>query len=206
MKNYNEQIESGKKHISANDPLLGEIIKQVPECLLRPRRNIYNAIIDSIISQQLSVQAAKSISYKFYTYFENAPTPEKIVTTDDSVLRSLGLSGAKVKYVKDFSYKILNKEIILKGINRKSDDEIIRLLTTVKGIGEWTVHMLLIFTLFRLDVLPVGDLGIRKAIQRLYKLRKLPEAGKIRDISKKRGWSPYCSIASWYLWRSLEIK
>ncbi len=107
--------------------------------------------------------------------------------------------------MKDLSGKILNKEILLKGLIKKSDSEIISELTKVKGIGEWTVHMFLIFTLARPNVLPVKDLGLRKAVMNVYRLRKLPDEKRIYKISKENNWSPYNTIASWYLWRSLEI-
>jgi DNA-3-methyladenine glycosylase II len=108
--------------------------------------------------------------------------------------------------VKDLSEKILNKEIHFKNLNKMTEEQIISEYTKVKGIGVWTVHMFLIFTLARLNVLPVGDLGLKRAVMIIYNLRKLPDEKKMFLISKKNNWAPYNSIASWYLWRSLEIK
>lgn len=139
-------------------------------------------------------------------FFKNNPQPEFILRTDDSALRLLGLSNAKVKYVKDLSEKILSGEVKLKGFAKMSDDDIIAELTKVKGIGEWTAHMFLLFTLGRLDILPFGDLGIRKSIMVNYRLKKLPDEKKIKLIAKNNNWYPYCSIASLYLWRSLDTK
>jgi DNA-3-methyladenine glycosylase II len=110
-----------------------------------------------------------------------------------------------VKYVKNLSEKVLSGEITFKGLSKKSDEEIIEHLIKVKGIGVWTAHMFLIFTLGRLNVLPVGDLGIKRAAQNVYSLKKMPDERKIFKISKVNNWSPYNSIASWYLWKSLEL-
>lgn len=203
----NIKIEKGILHISANDKYLNTIIA-VSESAQRgliPKKNYYRALLRSIIGQQLSVKAAASINRKFLNYFKNKPDPEKILKTDDTILRNLGLSNAKVKYVKDLSSKILKNEVKLNRLCKKNDEEIIAELTQVKGIGVWTVHMFLIFTLGRLNILPATDLGVRKAIKNIYGLRKLPDEKKVFLISKKNGWSPYNSIASWYLWRSLEM-
>jgi DNA-3-methyladenine glycosylase II len=121
-------------------------------------------------------------------------------------LRSVGLSGQKLAYIKDLAAKVDNGTVHLKRIAQMSDDEIIAELTQVKGIGVWTVQMFLIFSLGRLNVLPVGDLGIRMAIQRLYGLEELPKPTAIEAIAEQNQWQPYCSVASWYLWRSLENK
>lgn len=203
----NIEIEKGILHISSNDKYLNTIISVSETALggLLPKKNYYRALLRSIIGQQLSVKAAAAINRKFLNYFKNKPDPEKILGTDDRVLRNLGLSNAKVKYVKDLSSKILKKEIKLNRLDKKSNEQIISELTQVNGIGVWTVHMFLIFTLGRLDVLPATDLGVRKVIKNTYRLRKLPDERKVYLISRKNGWAPYNSIACWYLWRSLEM-
>jgi DNA-3-methyladenine glycosylase II len=199
------EIENGISHLSFNDERLGNIISVCGKCDLAPGKKYYHTLLRAIIGQQLSTYAARTIYKRFINFFESKPLPEKIFNTPDIELRKLGLSNAKTKYVKDLSGKILNKEIILKDIIRKSDPEIISELTKVKGIGEWTVHMFLIFTLARPDVLPVNDLGLRRAVKNIYNLRKLPDEKRIYKISRENNWSPYNTIASWYLWKSLEI-
>jgi DNA-3-methyladenine glycosylase II len=202
--NYLE-IENGISHLSKNDERLKKIILQCEKCNLTPGKNYYHTLLRAIIGQQLSTYAARTIFKRFLNYFEEEPDPEKILKTSENELRSLGLSNAKTKYVKDLSWKILNKEISLRSLIKKSDSEIISELTKVKGIRNWTVHMFLIFTLARPDVLPVNDLGLKRAIKNIYRLRKLPDEKRIYKISKENNWSPYNTIASWYLWRSLKF-
>ncbi|PKL83711.1 MAG: DNA-3-methyladenine glycosylase 2 family protein [Ignavibacteriae bacterium HGW-Ignavibacteriae-3] len=202
----NSEIKNAVKHLSKHDKVLSRIIKNIGIINLTKRRRYFNLLLGSIIGQQLSMYAADAIKMKFNSYFNNDPTPETILKTDDSVLRSLGLSNAKVKYVKDLSNKIILGEIKLAGLSAKSDDEVIAELTKVKGIGNWTAHMFLMFTLGRINVLPVGDLGIRKAIMLNYDLKNMPDEKKVNSIALKNKWPPYRSIASLYLWRSLDTK
>lgn len=201
----NHELQTATDHLVKQDKVLSTIIKNIGIINLTPHTQYFNPLLRAIIGQQLSVQAASSIHKRFMKHFDNKPHPELILSTEDLTLRSLGLSNAKVKYVKDFSQKILSKEIRLEGLSKKSDEEIIEELTMVKGIGVWTVHMFLIFTLGRPNVLPFSDLGIRKAIMLNYGLRKLPDEKKIVRIAKKNNWHPHCSVASLYLWRSLEF-
>jgi len=198
------KIAEAIKHLSKSDNTLSTLIKKIGTCNLQPRRKYFNLLIRSIVGQQLSVTAASAISKKFFNYFDGKPTPEKIINTSNKLLRSLGLSNAKVKYVKDLSQKIITREINLKNISRLTDEQIIEELTKVKGIGVWTVHMFLIFTLGRFNVLPFSDLGIRKAVMLNYGLKKMPNEAKIIKIAKENNWHPYCSVASLYLWESLD--
>jgi DNA-3-methyladenine glycosylase II len=200
------EIENGVKHIYDNDPALAEVIKKAGECTIRRKKDYYHAMLRSIIGQQLSVKAGDAIERKFFLFFKNDPSPEHILPVEDLQLRQLGLSWAKVKYVKDLSAKIISGEVHFKGLNKKTDQQIIDELTKVKGVGTWTVQMFLMFTLCRLNVLPVSDLGIRKAIMNLYHLKKMPDEKKIISISKRNSWEPYNTIASWYLWRSIDMK
>ena len=200
------EIENGINHIYSNDKKLAQVIDAVVSCNLKPKRDYYHALLRSIIGQQLSTVVVDVIQERFFSFFNYKPLPEKILSTPDQRLRNLGLSWAKVKYVKDLSNNIVAKEIHFRGINKMSDDEIIAEFTKVKGIGIWTIHMFLIFTLGRLNVLPVSDLGIRKAAKLTYNLRKLPNEERLRKLSKQNGWGPYNSIASWYLWKSIDMK
>lgn len=202
----NNKIEVALQHLSKNDKVMSRIIKKISKCNLTAHRKYYQFLLKTIIGQQLSIYAAASIHKKFLGYFNNDPLPEKIVETEDEKLRSLGLSFAKIKYVKDLSLKIINKEISFQGFKNKTDEEITGELTKVKGIGLWTVHMFLIFCMGRLNILPVGDLGIKKAIMLNYGLKKMPDEKKIKKIAEKNNWSPYNSVAAWYMWRSLEME
>jgi len=199
------EIENGISHLFKNDKYLAKIIEKSERCSILPKRNYYAALVRSIIQQQLSIYSAAAIHRKFLTHFSNKIIPENVLETPDELLRSLGLSNAKVKYVKDLSEKVISGEVKLSGFIGKPDGEIIEHLTRVKGIGVWTVHMFLIFAIGRLNVLPVNDLGLKRAILNVYGLRKMPDEKKIIKISKENNWDPYNSIASWYLWKSLEL-
>lgn len=198
------EFQKGLNHLKQNDPKLASLILTYDKPNLTTHRKYFNLLLGAIIGQQLSILAARSIKNRLFKYYRNNPTPEKIINTPDETLRSFGLSNAKVQYVKDLSHKILNGKVRLKGLSKMTNDEIINELTKVKGIGVWSVHMFLIFVLARLDVLPTGDLGIRKAIMNNYKLKTLPDENKIKLIAKKNNWYPYYSIASLILWHSLD--
>jgi DNA-3-methyladenine glycosylase II len=192
--------------LSNSDKTLSTIIKNNGTCNLTSRKDFFNSLLEAIIGQQLSVKAADAIISRFYAHFGKNPAPNEILASPDELLRSLGFSNNKVKYIKDLSGKLLNREIILEEIDKKSDDEILNELIKVKGIGKWTVDMFLIFALGRPDVLPAGDLGLKKAIKINYKLKEMPTEEKVIKISKKKGWAPYNSLASLYLWKSLNNK
>ena len=188
------------------DKFIGPLVKRWGHCTIKPRIHVdyFQGLVGEIIGQQLSVYAAETICSRFMAYFENKPLPEQILAADDLTLRKLGLSNAKVKYVKDLSLKILSNEVSLKNLSGKTDNEIIEHLTQIKGVGVWTAHMFLIFSMSRPNILPYSDLGIRKAVMLNYGLRKLPDEKKITSIADKNGWHPYCSVASMYLWRYLD--
>lgn len=198
------ELETAVKTLSANDKVMLRIIKKNGKINLTRDTNYYSFLISSIIGQQLSTSAAEAIHRKFSLKFGDDPSAKKIVRVRDITLRKLGLSNTKVKYVKDLSKKIISNEIILKNIEEKSDEEIISELTQVKGIGIWTVHMFLIFSLGKINVLPYSDLGIRKSIMVNYGLKSLPDEKEIKSLSLKKKWSPYNSVASLYLWKSLD--
>ena len=200
-----KEIENGIVHIYNNDPSLARIIDLTAPCNLKPKRKHYLTFLRSIINQQLSSRAAAAIYNRFMTFYNNNPVPEKIIQTPSEELRNLGISNPKIRYIKDFSEKILNGEIHFRGLSKKSDSEIIEEFIKVKGIGEWTVQMFLIFNLCRLNVLPVGDQGLKRGAMIIYNLEKLPDAKKLYHLSEKNNWRPYNSIASWYLWKVLEL-
>ena len=205
MKNSHIQnIEQAIKSLSQNDKVIHSIIKKYEICNIQPHRNYFNALTKSIIGQQLSIKSANAIIKRFYSFYNNSPQPEIVIKTSHQQLRDLGLSNAKARYVRDLSEKIIEKKLNLKGISKKSSDEIIMELTKVTGIGLWTSHMFLIFTLGRLNILPFSDLGIRKAIMLNYGFKNLPTNEEVINLAAKNKWTPYSSVAAWYLWRTLD--
>lgn len=192
-------------HLSANDSVLAKLISQYPPPEFVKHGNYYQELVDSIISQQLSVKAARAIEGRFKDLFDgNFPSPEQILSRDVEEFRGVGLSYAKGRYVQDLAQKIIDGEVQFDTIDSLSNDEIIAELTKVKGIGEWTVHMFLMFCMGRLDVLPVGDLGIRNGVTKLYEFDHVVSPDEVREIATKQNWQPYESVASWYVWQSLE--
>jgi len=185
------------------DPKLSKIINDVGKYEIKITRNHYESLVDAIISQQLSGSAAKAIGQRFRKlYSSRFPKPIQVMKTSYFKLRGTGLSRMKIKYIKELSKKIESKELKLKSFSKFSDEEVISQLTKIKGIGRWTVAMFLIFSLARLDVLPVGDLGLKKGIQLLYALPEIPQEIEVENIAEK--WKPYRTVATWYIWKSLK--
>lgn len=205
---FQEALLKAEKHLARRDAILRPIIKQYTPCRIQPHTRYFETMVGSIISQQLSTKAAATIQSRFKALYAPSRTlkPEQIMQTPPEQLRAVGLSGQKASYILDLASKTQTGAIKFNQLSKLENDEIIQMLTQVKGIGVWTVHMFLIFSLGRLDVLPVGDLGIRNAIQRLYGFDHAPLPAEIEALATERGWRPYCSIASWYLWRSLQNK
>jgi DNA-3-methyladenine glycosylase II len=194
-------------YVSAHDPHLAPVIAQYGLCTIQPHTNYYQDLVESIIGQQLSVKAARTIVGRFKDLFGGGlPTPEQILEHSIEDLRSVGLSNQKANYVRDLAQHVLDGRVRFENINSLSNEEIIQKLTDVKGIGEWTVHMFLMFCMGRLDIVAHGDLGIRSGIKKLYKLDHLPTPQQVRDIAEKYHWQPYASIACWYVWAALDNK
>ncbi len=184
------------------DPNLVKIIEHIGDYQIKKRNNHFAVLVESIISQQLASAAAEAIFARFKKIYPKFPTAGHILNTKDFKLRSVGLSSMKVEYLKDLSQKIVDRKLKMKNLSKMSDDEIIEHLTQVKGIGRWTAEMFLIFSLGRLDVLPTGDLGLRKAVQMVFSLSELPKPKEVEEIGER--WKPYRSVATWYLWKSLQ--
>lgn len=200
-------IQIATNHILKVDPRLAPIISVSPLPSLEAHTNYYQELVESIIGQQLSVKAAASIRLRFMALFDNQfPTPEQILSSDIEQLRSAGLSRPKAGYIQDLARRVLDGTVQLDTLDSLSNEEIITELTAVKGIGEWTVHVFLMFCMGRLDVLPVGDLGIRTGIMRLYNLDHLPLPAEVASIAELYNWHPYESVASWYIWKALDNK
>ena len=193
------------QYLAVKDPVLKPIIERVGTATFRPHKDYYWELVDSIISQQLSVKAAHSIEMRFQELFgSKVPAPEQILEKDVEELRSVGLSRPKAGYIRDLAQHIVDGKVKFDRFDALSNDEIMRELIDVKGIGEWTVHMFLMFCMGRLDVLPVGDLGIRNSMRQLYGFKDASTPDDIKAIAKKYHWHPYESIASWYVWQNLD--
>ena len=188
------------------DPVLGAAIKSIGACGMadRQRTDHLSALVGAIVSQQLSTKAAATIFARFVALFpeNHIPDAAAIAAQSDAALRSVGLSGQKVGYMRDLSARIIDGRLKLDELEALPDDDVIERLVSVKGFGRWTAEMFLMFRLHRPDVLPGGDLGIVVAIQRLYRLRKRPDAKRVLKIGE--AWRPYRSVASWYLWQTLS--
>jgi DNA-3-methyladenine glycosylase II len=187
------------------DPVLARLIRRHGPCGLAAaqRADHFTAIVRAITGQQLSTKAAATIFSRLVGLMPDGQlTPEGMAGVTDEALRAVGMSRQKIKYFRDLAGRILSGALPLDALDVMSDEEVIAALTQVKGIGRWSAEMFLMFRLHRPDVLPVDDLGIVNAVKNVYGLRKKPTADRIRRIGE--AWRPYRSVASWYLWRSLD--
>ena len=193
-----------RRLLARRDPVLRDLMRAHGPCGLAARQhtNPFKALIRAIVGQQLSAKAAATIFSRFENLFEAFPTPSQVLAVPDDRLRGVGLSSQKLGYLRDLCSRIEAGRLPLDVFDRMDDESVVETLTQVKGIGRWTAEMFLIFRLQRPDVLPVGDLGIVKAVQRAYKLRKAPSPDRLTRIGE--AWSPYRSVACWYLWASLN--
>lgn len=207
MSSWNDELERGAEHLADVDPILASVITAAPLPTFSPHKNYYQSLVESVISQQLSVGAAAAILKRFKALFSKQfPSPEEILTKDIETYRSVGLSRQKASYIRDLAEKVLEGTVKFDHLDSLTNEEIIAELTQIKGVGVWTVHMFLLFCMGRLDVLPTGDLGIRNGIQKLYTLQERPDDAEIEAIARTNHWHPYESIASWYVWHSLDNK
>ena len=182
---------------------MASVIARVGPCQLAYREPTFEALARSIVFQQLSTKAARTIYARLEEAAGGKLTPEAIQNLSVGELRRCGLSKQKTGYIRDLAEHAISGKVDFAKLPALSDEEVVIALTDIKGVGVWTAHMFLIFALRRPNVLPVGDLGVRTAIQRLYRKRKLPTPAQIEKLAES--WHPYCSYAAWYLWRSLEF-
>lgn len=206
MEHMTEAVaKQAAEHLGKSDPVLRPIIVKRGLCTIRPNTKYYQELVDAIISQQLSVYAARSIEQRFRDLFSGSfPTAEQILTTDIETLRGIGLSRAKAAYVLDLAQHIVDGKVQFDHLDSLSNDGVIAELTAVKGIGAWTAHMFLMFCMGRTDILPSGDLGIRNGIRKLYGFADPPTPAQIMEVANKYHWHPYESVASWYVWQALD--
>lgn len=179
-----------------------KIIDSVGDYTLKKRNHHFAVLVESIISQQLATGAAESIFRRFRGLYPKFPSAKEILATRRSRLRAAGLSSMKADYLKDLARKVEQGKVRLEMLPKMSDDEVVEHLTQVKGIGRWTAEMFLIFSLKREDVLPVHDLGLQKAVQLAFSLPERPNPAQVEKLGMR--WKPYRSIATWYLWKSLQ--
>jgi DNA-3-methyladenine glycosylase II len=191
-------------HLKKCDPVLCAIIKQVGTYRMQYSPAEFSSLAEAILYQQLNGAAAAMIWKRFIALAGQPLTPEGILKLTDEQLRGVGLSKQKSSYLKDLASKTASGLLDFSKLMELSDDEVIKHLSQVKGIGVWTAHMFLIFSLRRLNVLPTGDYGVQMAFKKHYKKRKLPKPKDMEKIA--RAWEPYRSVACWYMWRSLDIK
>src|SRR5438034_4193235 len=193
----------GMRHLKKNDPALAKIIDRLGPYEFRLDDDHYEALVGSIIFQQLAGAAARAILNRFKQIYDGKiPRPRQYLDTEEKHLRASGLSPQKIRYIRDLSERIENGVLDLKRLSHLPSEEVVKELDEVKGIGRWTAEMFLIFVLARTDVLPVDDLGLRKAAQKIYRLRKLPKRNRFEQLAEK--WHPYSSISTLYLWKSME--
>jgi 3-methyladenine DNA glycosylase/8-oxoguanine DNA glycosylase len=195
---------AARRHLMKCDPTLGDLIRRVGPCRLHAvaPKDAFATLCRTIASQQLSTKAADTIYGRFADCFpKRRPTPELVMTLSDDRIRACGFSRAKLSFIKDLASRVSDGRLDLKSLRRHPDDEVLRQLVAVKGIGRWTAEVFLMFRLGRPDVLPADDLGLMNAVQRAYKMRKRPTAKVLRTMGER--WRPHRSVAAWYLWASL---
>jgi DNA-3-methyladenine glycosylase II len=190
------------QHLRRNDPVLSEIIDRVGDYGIQFRDPDFETLVKSIVSQQLSGRVASVIFGRLAQAAGGKLTPENILKLRPARMRTLGLSKQKTAYIRDLARHTRDGRVVFEELAALDDAVVIERLTLVKGIGVWTVHMFLIFALRRTDVLPTGDLGIRNAMRKAYALPEPPTPAEMEVLAHR--WRPYCTVASWYLWRSLE--
>jgi len=186
-----------------SDKKLGPLIRRIGPCSMRITKNPFQTLVEAIIYQQLSEASATAITKRFLKLYKKFPTPRQVNNTSDKKLKDIGLSGTKINYIKGLAKLVVKKEIDFRKISKLSDEQVIEELTKIKGIGNWTAQIYLMFCLQRKDVFPVGDLGIQKGIRDLFSLKELPDPKTMEKFSAR--WKPNRSIACWYIWKSQRI-
>ena len=198
-------VERARRALRRGDPVLGAVIRRVGACELKRRGDPYRYLVRSVLYQQITGAAGRAIEKRLHAAFGGrVPIPAQLRIAATETLRSAGLSRQKIDSIRAIATAFDERTLDGRTLARLPDEAVVDAVTQVRGVGEWTAHMLLIFCLGRPDVLPVGDYGVRKGMQQLYHLRELPKPQKMARIAAP--WRPYRSIASWYLWRSLDLR
>ncbi len=205
MTRRREVVAAAVAHLSEQDPILGELIVRVGAFSLKLERDRFAMLVRSILSQQISTKAARSVRLKLEAQTNGGGlTPEALSKLSDAELRQAGLSGQKTSYIRDLATRVLDGRLQLAKLHRLPDEEVITELVEVRGIGRWTAQMFLMFSLGRVDVFPHDDLGLRASMRELYGLAEHPDKSTCLRIAAP--WRPYSTIASWYVWRLSDLK
>ena len=205
-----QQVRAARQHLQKSDPVMKSLLTKHGPFTAKAKTDRFGTLVSSIISQQISTAAASTIKQRLHQAIMDRAGKKTLpsVSCDDLLqfdldsFREIGISRQKATYLIDLATKVSEGKLNLKNLGRLDDEQIIEQLIEVKGIGRWTAQMFLMFSMARLDVLPVDDLGIKNAVQRQYNLEESPSPKQIEEIASP--WRPYATIASWYLWRSLE--
>ncbi|HTU92010.1 MAG TPA: DNA-3-methyladenine glycosylase [Gemmataceae bacterium] len=198
---FTSAFRKARRHLGQCDPLLAQLLKHVGPCTLQPGAEAFPALVRAIIAQMISTKAAKAIGARVEAaLLPHSLTPAAVVAASEETLRGAGLSRAKALALKDLAERTMSGKLPIDRLAELSDEEVIDCLAAVRGIGRWTAEMFLIFSLGRLDVLPVDDFGLRAAVRDVYQLPDLPNRASLRQRAEP--WRPYRSIATWYFWRS----
>ncbi len=203
MSTFEEDLAKGIRTLSRRDPVIRGLVKAHRAPDFRPHDDYYPQLVRSIIYQQITGKAAESILRKFSEAVRGEFTPEVIAAVPDELLRGAGISPQKLSYLRSLTGHVLDRRLDLATIAMQPDDRVITDLTAVKGIGTWTAHMFLIFSLGRLDVLPTGDLGVRNGVQLAYGLPEPPTPRAVEELAAGNNWAPYRTIGAWYMWRAV---
>jgi DNA-3-methyladenine glycosylase II len=205
---WNELINSATSYLRDVDPIMAKAIERVGPCTLVPNPQLFETLIDAIISQQISVKAADAIMGRLRTALhaeaEGTISPHQLLTIEEDTLRAVGLSPQKMRYIRDLTERVVSGELNLELLGGLEDEEVISELVKVKGIGRWTAEMMLIFSLGRPDVLPVDDLGFLEGVREAYSLESRPTPKEMRI--KGELWHPYRTFATWYMWGIQRLK
>lgn len=196
-------LGKAQRSLSRRDPVLKKLIQQTGNCAFHQSSDLFGSLVRCIIAQQISTKAAATIMQRLRKdVCGGRVTAKAIAEGREEDIRKAGLSAAKMRSVRHLAEEVRARRLRLRELERLDDEAVIERLLPVKGIGRWTAQMFLMFCLGRLDVLPVDDLGLRAGVQRAYQMEKLPEREAIEELARK--WHPYCSVATWYFWRSLD--
>ena len=203
MGTITDELARAADHLQASDNVMANLIAKVGPCTLRFERNRFRMLVRSIIGQQLSARAARTIRERFDELVGSKRyAPENVAALSIAQVRSVGMSANKASFIIELAAGVADGRVVLNQLGRLGNDEIVQELTQIRGVGRWTAHMFLIFSIGRLDVLPYDDMGVRGAIRRFYDLEDVPDTNIMTKIAMP--WRPYASVASWYCWQALD--
>jgi DNA-3-methyladenine glycosylase II len=199
-RNGNDRYREAVAHLTACHPTFARLVALVGPCTLKPTRDLFDALVNTVISQQISVRAADTIAGRLEEACGGKLTPDSVLVLSPKRLRACGLSGGKQKSIRAIAKAVRSGELDLKLLRRADDEALAAALLPIHGLGPWSLQMIQIFALGRPNVLPVGDLGLRAAVKDEFGLAEMPTPAAVEELA--RGWHPYCTVATWYLWRS----